>query len=280
MYNILNFIKWGLTHIVADSVPKSAELPIPANMCGTEPWHYLYGTVRAHPTKWLLDERYTNYYANQGWSRADYDAITQSWDPNSWTTDCQGLLDAYMTYVLEEKMDYNCEMNYKYLCTDKGPIGSITRDYVIGEALFMQNKSGKMSHIGWICGKLTGGDWLVLEARGIKYGVVITKLSDRAWTHRGLMTAKFDYSAVVPYKFYLTRPYLEGPECTSLQQTLNICGYRRPDGEMLTVDGVYGPITHAVFQQFIEANRIQEPQAEVVSTIELPKGAYTITVTK
>ena len=47
----------------------------------------------------------------------------------------------------------------------------------------MANSNGKMTHIGWICGSVNG-EPLVVEARGLSYGVVITKLSQRGWTHR------------------------------------------------------------------------------------------------
>jgi hypothetical protein len=43
-------------------------------------------------------------------------------------------------------------------------------------------KKGRMGHVGMYIG---AGQ--VIEARGADYGVVITKLSDRAWTHWGLL---------------------------------------------------------------------------------------------
>lgn len=44
-----------------------------------------------------------------------------------------------------------------------------------------------MTHVGWICGFDSDGTPLVVEARGLRYGVVVTRLDTRPWTHRGIM---------------------------------------------------------------------------------------------
>lgn len=204
MHNVYEFIKWALTHVDPKTVVKSGSYALPSEEIGVDPVHYLYGTVWTQTTQQALDWKYADYYGTTKYSdppmtREEYNAITDSWRPIDRATDCQGLLDAYMTYELGERTDISADMNYKYWCEDKGKISVIDRPYVIGEAVFMQSSSsGKMTHIGWICGFTDSGDPLVVEARGIKYGVVITRLNARNWTHRGLMTKKFCYTEPKP----------------------------------------------------------------------------------
>ena len=48
MTNVLNFIRWALIHVNLDTVPSGTMLAGgTATNVGAEPWHYLYGTVRA-----------------------------------------------------------------------------------------------------------------------------------------------------------------------------------------------------------------------------------------
>ena len=138
-----------------------------ATNVGAEPWHYLYGTVRTNTTPSRIAERWKNYYSSHGWSREAYDNATAKMQPDDYATDCQGLLDAYLTYVQGEKTDINADYNYRKWCTGKGKTSEIERPYELGEAVFMANSGGKMKHIGWICGLDADGEPLVVEARGL-----------------------------------------------------------------------------------------------------------------
>ena len=58
MTNVLDFILWALTHVNLDTVPSGAVLAGgTATNVGTEPWHYLYGTVRASAAPSRIKER-------------------------------------------------------------------------------------------------------------------------------------------------------------------------------------------------------------------------------
>ena len=152
MTNVLDFIRWALTHVNPDTVPSGAVLANgTATNVGAEPWHYLYGTVRTKTTQSRIKERWENFYSFHGWSREVYDNVTAKMQPDDYATDCQGLLDAYLTYVQGEKTDVNADYNYRKWCADKGKTSEIERPYELGEAVFMANSSGKMKHIGWIC---------------------------------------------------------------------------------------------------------------------------------
>ena len=265
MTNILDFIRWALTHVNPDTVPSGAVLVGgTATNVGAEPWHYLYGTVRTKTTQSRIAERWKNYYSSHGWSKEGYNDATAEMQPDDYATDCQGLLDAYLTYVQGEKTDVNADYNYRKWCTGKGKISEVERPYELGEAVFMANRGGKMKHIGWICGLDSDGEPLVVEARGLNYGVVVTRLEDRAWTHRGLMTKKFDYKEDEPMaiKFEVIKPMLKGDGVEAMQKALNATGYTDDNGNKLVEDGKWGSKSQAAFRKLLEAHT-QESEIKV-----------------
>ena len=265
MTNILDFIRWALTHVNPNTVPSGAVLAngTAANI-GTEPWHYLYGTVKSKTTAERIEERWRNHYSKT-WTREAYDRATACMSPGDFATDCQGLLDAYLTYELGEKTDVNADYNYRKWCTGKGKTSEVERPYELGEAVFMANSRGKMSHVGWVCGLDLDGELLVVEARGLSYGVVITRLEDRAWTHRGLMTKKFDYKEKKPMatKFEVVSPMLRGDRIAAMQKALNANGYTDDNGNVLEEDGKWGSKSQAAFRKLLEAHT-QESNIKVM----------------
>ena len=286
-YYIENFIKWALTHVKRSTIPLDAQLPLPIAQCGTDPWNYLFGSVRVMTTQATINYYFNNHYKNK-MTRADYDAITNSWSRTGYATDCQGMLDAYLTYVCNEKIDINAHMNYTLWCTDKGTIASINRPYVIGEAVFMcSTKSKKMTHVGWICGFRANGEPLVVEARGLAYGVVVTELSKRNWTHRGLMTAKFDYTKhqeepkpMSTIKFEKTNPIKTGEPYLAMQKALNAAGYTDATGKVLVEDGKWGAKSQQAFEKLLNAHvTIPEPEkVNRITTFSSPDGKYRFSV--
>lgn len=184
MENVKNFIRWALSHADPNTVPKNAIIDYHVGTDGV--WEYLWGTRGQVVTQSLLNARWKSYYSKNGWTKTEYDAITYDWVKDGiHVTDCQGLLDAYLGN------DTNANGNYNNYCTDKGLISSIDRPFVIGEAVF-NGTNAKKTHVGWVCG-FVGKDPLVVENRGLAYGVVITRMSKRSWKYRGLMTKKFNY---------------------------------------------------------------------------------------
>ena len=265
MTNVLDFIRWALTHVNPNTVPSGAVLANgTATNVGAEPWHYLYGSVRTNTTAARIAERWKNYYSSHGWSKEAYDNATAKMQPDDYATDCQGLLDAYLTYVQGEKTDVNADYNYRKWCTGKGKTSEIERPYELGEAVFMANSGGKMKHVGWICGFDVDGEPLVVEARGLSYGVVITRLEDRVWTHRGLMTKKFDYKEEQPMatKFEVIKPMLKGDGVKAMQNALNVNGYTDDNGNALVEDGKWGSKSQAAFRKLLEAHT-QESEIKI-----------------
>lgn len=225
MQNVREFIRFALSHAEPSTCPPAAKLDFPVGDCGV--WEYLYGTSGQVVTQALLDSRYRTYYEKNGWDRRKYDAVTCGWvEAGLHVTDCEGLLDAFL------KSDVNADGNYTRYCTEKGLIAAIDRPFVLGEAVF-NGDDRKKTHVGWVCG-FVGSDPLVVESRGIKYGVVISKMSKRAWKYRGLMTKKFSYDeepVQPPEKHYTFRRNLkkgcDGDDVVQLKKLLIRAGYNR-----------------------------------------------------
>lgn len=278
-HDIKNFIRWALQHV--REVPSGAVLPLPAKSCCTDPWHYLFGSVRVKTTAGMVAQ-YREKYIARGWKPETYDYYTKTWKPSEYATDCQGLLDAYLTYECGELTDINANMNYKNWCVDKGRIVDVTRPYVVGEALFMQSKTtGKMTHVGWICGFTADDEPLAVEARGLAHGVVITKVSERPWTHRGLMKKKFNYEereeSTMKIKFEVVSPMHTGTAYKMMQAALNASGYTDASGLTLTEDGKWGAKSQAAFAAMIaDYAQTDSTPAEPITVVD--NGAATVLV--
>lgn len=229
MENVLNFIKFALAHAHKETLPKGANVPFAVGE--EDAWEYLWGTTGNVCTQSLLDRKYRNTYSKE-MSRAEFDKVTKGWVENKvHVSDCEGYLDAYL------HIDKSANQNYNEFCTEKGLIAAISRPFVIGEAVF--NGSGiKKTHVGWVCGFLKN-DVLVVENRGFKFGVVITRMSERPWKYRGLMTKKFtytdDYPLPDPVEFVFYRDLkkgCDGDDVIELKKLLIEHGYS--DG--ITID--------------------------------------------
>lgn len=268
--NAADFILWALTHIKRESIPESAELPLPPAECGTEPWHYLFGTAKTHTTRAKLEERWNYFYKKHGWTREQFDYATKAMQPADYAADCGGLLDAYLTETIG-RTDKSSNIYYGE-CTEKGRASKIQRPYEIGEAVFMAKRSGRMHHIGYVCGFLNG-EPLVVEARGLKYGVVVTGFNGRGWTHRGLLTKYFEYGSAPeprpepePTVFALTEDMMRGEAVKALQLMLIEAGYKDTNGDALKADGRLGKKTWAAFTSFLRTHG-----APAAAPIELPE---------
>jgi len=224
MKNVLDFIQFAVSHADPKTVPQNAQIEFPVGDHGV--WEYLWGTKGQVCTQKLLNDRYNSYYSRNGWTLQEYESATRGWVADkTHVTDCQGLLDAYLGNNI------NADGNYRSYCTDKGLISAISRKFVVGEVVF-NGTDQKKTHVGWVCG-FVGSDPLIVEAQGLKYGVVITRLSKRKFKYRGLMTKKFSYSEPVPQPdpavYVFTRPLKKGDvgdDVVKLKHLLINAGYR------------------------------------------------------
>ena len=288
------FICYALSHAKRETLPDNAQLPCPPDAVGTDPWEYLYGTTGVPVTQYLIDVKYETWYKKQGWSREAYDLATQGWVArHAYVCDCQGLLDSFLG------KDVNAEYCYQYWCTSRGNIADLKRTLDIGEAVFVHStQSDRMTHVGFVCGYTTDGETLVVEERGIYYGCVITKLSERPWTHHGLPTAVLDFSEPVqiwteeddmektPVVFKLESPMMRGDNVRDLQKVMNYWGYTDDEGNELSEDGKCGKKTMQALTRFVEAHSeligmqppapILIPYTVTIGSSVVAEGEYTV----
>lgn len=290
------FVCYALSHAKRETLPDGALLPCPPDAVGTEPWEYLYGTTGAPVTQYLLDERYNNYYAKKGWSRESYNLATIGWVArHAYVCDCQGLLDSFLG------TDVTANYCYTAWCTDRGPIADY-ETYPIGTAVFyLSTSENRMTHVGFVCGyvRTDAGELepLVVEERGIRFGCVITRFSDRPWTHRGMPTAVLDFTKPVqiwkeedmektPVVFKLESPMMRGDNVRDLQKVMNYWGYTDDEGDELSEDGKLGKKTMQALTRFVEAHSeligmqppapVAIPYTVTIGSTVVAEGEYTV----
>jgi hypothetical protein len=130
---------------------------------------------------------------------------------------------------------------------------------VEGAAVFWGTNASKISHVAYLDEPVTPGkpegDWYIIEARGVLYGVVRTKLYEREPNFWGWMTKYYDYDstpAATPDTSTLGSRTLQkgdrGEDVRQLQEKLKDLGYS------LEVDGIFGSDTQKKVKEFQKAN--------------------------
>ena len=216
--------------------------------------------------------------------------------------DCQGLADCYVSEQLGAKTNVYARNNYADWCSVKGTGTIPAKRRTPGAAVFVYSSTaGMIIHVGFLVEPVTAGkpegDWYVIEARGLAYGVVRTKLESRTWNRWGLMDKYFDYgegnsdAAMIEYALgeRTLKKGMSGSDVQALQMALMSEGFALPkygaDGEYgsetmdavkafqqankLTADGIYGPNTHAALMSDTD-----DPQSEKSEAVG---DKYTVT---
>lgn len=257
---LIDFLIFCLLHAKRKTIPAGAQFVCDSALIGSDgEWEYLFGSTGWKITKALLDLKYKEYYSKHGWTREEYDKATKDWIGRV-ACDCNGLLDFFLS------VDMNADYDYRVWC--KGHNGAIQTGFVpaLGMALFRKSKtSEKMVHVGWCVGVAEDGEMLVVEEKGLRYGCVISRYSDGAWTHYGYPAAVLDCSAEIklwepepvptePVVFALTSPIQKGDDVKRLQVFLNSIGYTDDSGNTLDEDGKLGKRTWQALTAFVGAH--------------------------
>lgn len=154
---------------------------------------YIFGARGQDPQKWAKTSWWFTQYKGSQRTKALYwrEHAARVWD-------CQGLAEGYINDVTGKNIDVRARDNFANWCDPKGKGKIPAERRVPGAAVFM---GWPITHVGFLVKPVNDsdptGDWWVVEARGVMYGVVKTRLSARGWTRWGLMTKYFDYAAPV-----------------------------------------------------------------------------------
>ena len=225
---------------------------------------YIMSSIGQDPKK------LSDWYFNQYKSNPSQYAKALYWKKNApHVYDCQGLADCFVG------INVRARNNYADWCATKGT-GKIPAKYrVPGAAVFIHN-GDYISHVGFLVKPVTegknDGDWYVIEARGVMYGVVRTKLLSRTWNRWGLMDKYFDYTDVLKQyhgagvtetaptqsEYVLGSRSLRkgdtGTDVKTLQECLIKAGYELP---VHGADGDFGDETETAVNALKEANDLK-----------------------
>lgn len=179
---ISDFLTFFLPH-AAETKGRAPDKP-PAGQFG-----YIMGSKGEVLTERLL-ERFAGYQS--GYSKESYLKKGRKWLGRQ-VFDCNGMSEYFTGY------DTKARYNYRDQCAPKSPEKADRNlagmPQLPGVAVFSGDSAGSISHVGYLLYKHGAGalDWYVVEARGVDYGVVITRLGDRNWRWWGLMSKYFSY---------------------------------------------------------------------------------------
>lgn len=154
---------------------------------------YIMGSKGQNPRKWAKDSWwFTQYTTTKQREKALYwrEHAQRVWD-------CNGLAEGLYEDFAGVNINTKARCNYAQWCDPKGK-GLIPAMYrVPGAAVFWGNNADSIHHVAYLYRPVDAakpeGDWYIIEARGVMYGVVKTRLNNRKPNFWGWMTKYFDY---------------------------------------------------------------------------------------
>ena len=252
---------------------------------------YIMGSRGQDPSKWSKDSWWFTQYSGEQKKKALY------WRENAQRVwDCNGMAEGLYEDYSGVNINTKARFNYAEWCSPKGEGLIPAEKRTPGAAVFIHSKSkGYITHVGYLVEPVEvgnqSGDWYVIEARGVMYGVVKTRLYDRGWNRWGYMTKYFDYDEIPSQTSDATlRRGDSGDAVKELQMVLITAGYScgtyGADGDFgaateravkafqadhdLTADGIVGEKT----QDALDALTVEDGETDKPDAAEV---TYTVT---
>lgn len=247
---------------------------------------YIMGSKGQNPKKWSKDSWWFTQYSGSQRTKALY------WRENAQRVwDCNGLAEGIYEDYSGVNINTRARYNYSGWCGVKGTGLIPASKRVAGAAVFWGDTAASITHVAYLDAPVDAskpeGDWYIIEARGVMYGVVRTKLNSRSPKYWGYMDKYFDYSnaataSVLHLGDRLLKNGMEGNDVKELQEALISLGYDcgkwGVDGDFgdatelaviafqndhgCEADGDYGPMTHAAMEAALAAlgTTVDEPK--------------------
>ena len=220
------------------------DLSVPESKCKSawKPTGYYYQQY-LDPKQYKTDKQYKQALK---WRKQ----CTRVWDCNGLA---EGIYELFAGVCINSKARYN----YAQWCDPKGEGMIPVERRVPGAAVFWSDdKASKIHHVAYLYKPVKegdpSGDWYIIEAKGVMYGVVKSKLYSRKPNFWGIMSKYFDYSgSPTPAPPKLGDRDLQkgdkGDDVKELQQDLMKLGYSLPK---YGADGDFGGETKKAVQSF------------------------------
>ena len=216
---------------------------------------YIMGATGQDPRKWKVTSWWFTQYTGKKKEKALYwrEHAERVWD-------CNGLAEGLYKDFSGVDINSKARYNYRDWCGVKGSGLIPAKRRVPGAAVFWSDSgSGSIHHVAYLIRPVVAGkpeaDWWMIEARGVMYGVVITKLMNRKPNFWGWMDKYFDYESsgscaedACPIAFVRNlKNGCEGEDVRQLQSGLIRLGY---DLGRWGADGDFGDATEAAVRAF------------------------------
>jgi GH25 family lysozyme M1 (1,4-beta-N-acetylmuramidase) len=218
---------------------------------------YLDLTVTKVRSSWKENGYYYTQYSG------DKKKAALKWRKNCTRVwDCNGMAEGIYEIHTGININTRARHNYAEWCDPKGQGQIPVEMRVPGAAIFFGTPSSDIHHVAYLVEPVKPGhpegDWVVIEAKGVKFGVVESRLSDRKPDYWGLMTKYYDYNDAegdipipAPVEIHLGDRQLmngcEGNDVKELQSYLIRLGY---DCGRWGADGDFGDATEAAVRKF------------------------------
>ena len=177
--------------------------------------------------------------------------------------DCNGMAEGIYEIYSGVCINARARNNYASWCSVKGKGVIPANRRVPGAAVFWGSSASSIHHVAYLWKPVTAGkpegDWYLIEARGVMYGVVKSKLLSRKPNFWGYMDKYFDYSENVTVEEVagiaetetlgsrVLKNGSEGNDVKEMQSGLIRLGY---DLGRWGADGDFGDQTEMAVKQF------------------------------
>ena len=177
--------------------------------------------------------------------------------------DCNGMAEGIYEIYSGVCINARARNNYASWCSVKGKGVIPANRRVPGAAVFWGSSASNIHHVAYLWKPVTAGkpegDWYLIEARGVMYGVVKSKLLSRKPNFWGYMDKYFDYSENVTVEEVagiaetetlgsrVLKNGSEGNDVKEMQSGLIRLGY---DLGRWGADGDFGDQTEMAVKQF------------------------------
>lgn len=231
---------------------------------------YIMGAYGQNPKTGSLDLSVTkesNSWKTSGWYYTQYNTGYSAaqkkkalyWRENATRVwDCNGLAEGIYQLYTGKNINSKARYNYSDWCDPKGSdMSKIPKEP--GVAVFKYSTSaGYITHVGYLWKPIKAnnpdGDWYVIEAKGVLYGVVRTTFNSGGWNRWGKMTKYYDYNDTItepiktePTDLLHLQSGMSGAIVKELQQLLVAQGFKLPK---YGIDGEFGNETKAAVEAF------------------------------